>query len=157
MTSPAPDVTYRIATADDVPAMVSGRLEDPSAGPADDRMAAYLRGSHHPQHARAPRVAFIAVSDDRVVGYIAGHLSKRFDCEAELQYLYVASDWRRRGIATALLDHLARWFAIQGAYRVCVNVDAESEGASPFYMHHGAGPLERHWLVWPDIRVLAER
>ena len=151
------EITYRIATADDVPAMVRGRLEDPSAGPPDHRMAAYLRGFHHPQHALAPRVAFIGLHAGRVVGYIAGHLSERFGCDGELQYLYVASDWRRRGVATALVEHLARWFAIEGAYNICVNVDADSEGAAPFYTRHGAQPLEPHWLVWPDIRVLADR
>ena len=144
---------YRVATAADVPAMVAGRLTDPSAGPPDARMAAYLEGDHHPHHALAPRTAFIALEAEGVVGYIAGHLSRRYDCEGELQYLFVASRVRRRGIASTLLEHLARWFVAQGAHKICVNVDSESEAAALFYARHGATPLHPHWLVWSDIRA----
>ena len=49
---------YREATSADVPAIHRSRASDLAAGPADERMAAYLDGRHHPQQALAPRTAF---------------------------------------------------------------------------------------------------
>jgi hypothetical protein len=71
------------------------QLTDASAGPADERIAAYLQGKHHPQRALPPRVAWVATINAEVIGYVAGHLTRRFDCEGELQYIYVAPAYRR--------------------------------------------------------------
>ncbi len=119
-------------------------------------MAAYLEGSHHPHQALQPRVAYIATQDHAVVGYIAGHLTRRYQCDGELQYLFVASSHRRSGVATGLLRRLAGWFIERDALKICVDVNLESPSALPFYTRHGASPINKYWLVWPDIRVLAE-
>ena len=142
-------MTYREATSADVPAMEECRLGDPGAGDADPRMAAYLDGRHHPGQARAPRVAYVAELDGRVAGYIAGHLTRRFKCHGELQYLYVSPSHRRAGVASSLVRLLARWFLAQGAHRVCVNAGGDT--ASKFYRRLGAEDVKPHWLVWNDI------
>lgn len=147
-------IQLRLATADDAPRILRDRLADPGAGPGDQRMAAYLRGEHHPQKALAPRVAFMALDGAAVIGYTAGHLTRRFDCDGELQYLFVASAYRRQGVARALVARLASWFAAQGATRVCVNVDLESDAAGKFYRALGATELGRAWMEWRDVRVL---
>lgn len=138
-------------TAADVPRLAEIREADAESGPADPRMLRYLEGEHHPRNALAPRVVYMAVDEDRIAGYIAGHLTTRFDCEGELQYLYVAPDHRRRGAATALLEALARWFREQGARRVCVDVVPENTAARAFYGRNGADELQRNWMVWEDI------
>ena len=145
------DVQYREARSRDVPAMERCRAGDRAAGPADERMAAYLDGKHHPQQALAPRTAFVAIAEGEVVGYIAGHATTRHGCAGEVQYLYVAPAFRRRGVAGALLSCLAEWFTGRGIHRACVNVDAESPGAAPFYRQLGAVPLNRYWYWWEDI------
>ena len=147
-------VAYRAASSADVEAMSACRLMDPSAGPGDPRIAAYLDGAHHPHQALAPRIAYVAERDRVVVGYIAGHLTRRFDCDGEVQYLHVALPHRRSGIATGLLRQLAAWFVQQGAFRICVDVNDESPPARPFYSRHGARAINDHWLVWPDIRTV---
>ena len=81
MNSLDPDVAYRRATLEDVPAIMRSRGADPEWGPADARTAAYLQGTHHPQKALQPRALFVAVAGKDVVGYIAGHLTERFDCD----------------------------------------------------------------------------
>ena len=134
--------------------MAACRLADPSAGAVDGRMAAYLDGVHHPHQALQPRVAYLAIQDHAVVGYIAGHLTRRYECEGELQYLHVSLPQRRSGVASELLRRLAVWFTRQGAFKVCVNVNLESPGALPFYRRHGARAINAHWLVWPDIRTV---
>ena len=132
-----------------MPAMVQCRQKDGEA--ADPRMAAYLEGRHHPQKALLPRVAYAAFSGDELIGYIAGHRTERFGSDGEVQYLYVASAYRRQGIATALLKMLSRWFAQEGVERVCVNVDVDSPAAAPFYSSRGAVPLDRYWYGWEKL------
>ncbi|MDQ6769923.1 MAG: GNAT family N-acetyltransferase [Gemmatimonadota bacterium] len=144
-------IQYRKATSADVIAMAQCRLTDPAAGAADSRIAAYLEGTHHPQQALLPRVGYLALADDAVIGYIAGHRTRRFGCDGELQYLFVAPNHRKLGIATVLLRSLAGWFQEQGAARVCVNVDVDSPAAKPFYTVHGAVALNTYWYVWEDI------
>jgi len=41
-----------------------------------NRIAAYLRGELHPQHALRPRISYVSCEDDRVVGFIARHLTR---------------------------------------------------------------------------------
>ncbi len=147
------DVRFRIATAADVPAIAECRTADPDVGPADWRMAAYFNGSHHPQQARAPRLGYLALVDDAVIGYIAGHQTTRHGCAAEVQYLYVAPEYRRRGVATSLLRLMADWFADAGALKVCVCVDENSPAAIPFYQSTGAVAFKRLWYRWDDISV----
>jgi len=148
-------VHYREATVGDIPAIIRSRADDQEAGPADGRMAAYLRGTHHPQLALLPRVIYVALQGDAVAGYIGGHLTRRFGCDGELQYLYVVPSVRRTGIATGLLGRLARWFAEHGALKICVNVNVESPAAVPFYSRHGAVALRPYWMAWQDVRVVS--
>ncbi len=152
-----PEIQYRVASAADVAAMGQSRRLDPVAGPADARMGAYLDGLHHPQQALLPRVAWLATVELAVIGYVAGHLSRRFDCAGELQYLFVAPPYRRIGVARELVTRLAEWFVAQGAHRICVNVDDASAGARPFYESLGAITLHPHWMAWPDIASAARK
>lgn len=127
------DVDFRPATSSDVLAMARCRLADPAAGPADPRMEAYFDGQHHQQQALLMKAGYVASIGGQVVGYIAGHRTKRHGCEGEVQYLFVASRHRRRGIGTVLLRRLANWFHEQGAARVCVGVaDDSPPEAKPF-------------------------
>ena len=130
------------------------RALDDQAGPADPRMAAYLDGNHHPRQALPPRIAFVALVGDDVIGYIAGHATTRYGCSGEVQYLYVTPIYRRSGVAQRLLREVARWFDANDIRRVCVNADLESAGAVPFYVAQGAIALNKHWYVWDDISVL---
>src|SRR5881396_1727693 len=97
------NVQYRESTSGDIRAMAQCRLTDPAARSADPRMAAYFAGQHHPHQAMLPRVGYLALAGDDVIGYIAGHRTQRFGNDGEVQYLYVAPNYRRLGIASALL------------------------------------------------------
>lgn len=120
-------------------------------------MARYLAGEHHPQHALLPRVIYMAVAGDSLVGYIAGHLTRRYSCDGELEWLYVIPKSRGTGIASELLRQLAGWFAEQKAKRICVNVDPANAAARGFYARHRADALNEHWLVWNDITVVLKK
>jgi len=147
-------IEVRRATVADVPAMAAAREGDSDAGPADHRMATYLEGRHHPRAALPSRVGLVAEANGTVAGYIAGHRTRRFGCDGELQYLYVVPSRRRSGIASALLRCLAEWFVSEGARRICVDVDPDSPVAGPFYAKHGAALVRPHWMEWQDIGLL---
>lgn len=144
-------IRYRRATSADVDAISRCRREDPLAGDADPRLSAYLDGRSHPREALLPRIGFLALDGDRIVGYVAGHLTTRHGCDGEVQHLFVAPSHRRQGIASALLRLQAQWFQTQGAAKVCVDVDVGSAPAIPFYVACGASPLNRYWYVWDDM------
>jgi ribosomal protein S18 acetylase RimI-like enzyme len=147
---------YRRATAPDIPALARIRREGGwDGGAPEERMALYLAGEHHPQHALLPRIMFLALADSVPVGYIAGHLTRRYECDGELEWMFVSPAHRRAGVAGALLRLLATWFAEQGAARVCVDVEPSNTAARHFYRSRGAVDLNPHWLVWNDIRDLA--
>jgi GNAT superfamily N-acetyltransferase len=149
------EVRFRQATSEDVPAMAQCRYAEPAAGPADPRIAAYFNGEHHPQQALLPRTGYVALRGEQVVGYIAGHQTKRHGCDGELQYLFVAPAYRRRGVGTALLRLLAEWFVECGARKICVGITNDSQPeAKPFVEHLGAVPLIKHWYAWGDIQLV---
>jgi GNAT superfamily N-acetyltransferase len=153
---PAP-ITLRPATGDDIEEMARIRdLGGWAGGASAERMALYLAGAHHPRYALQPRIVFVAEDGISIVGYIAGHLTTRFGCDGELQWLFVLPGHRGGGVASRLLDALATWFARHSSRRVCVDVEPENARARRFYLRHGARPLDSHWLVWDDISRLAE-
>src|SRR6201985_791504 len=117
----AEEVLYRPATLRDVASMAQIRSEQ-YWGHAPDwelRLASYLSGEHHPRHALLPRVMIVAEQDDEVIGFIAGHLTRRFHGDGELQRITVSPDHRGQGVATGLLRELADWFASNNARKIC--------------------------------------
>jgi ribosomal protein S18 acetylase RimI-like enzyme len=105
---------YREATLADVPGMAQVRAGDwESEEYWRERIALYLTGQLHPQKALAPRVAFVSIDDNLVAGFIAGHLTQRFGCDGELEWISIRPQYRRRGVASSLLRRLADGFAIK--------------------------------------------
>ncbi len=144
---------YRPSQAADVPAMAQIRARE--WGMSEywvNRISGYLEGEMHPQNALPPRTCYVAVDESSVVGFVAGHLTRRYGCEGELEWINVIPERRGRGIAFELLRLLAGWFVEQKAFRVCVDVEPSNGVARAFYMRHGAKTLNAHWLVWNDIR-----
>lgn len=120
-----------------------------------ERITNYSEGLVNPQEALRPRVIYVAVEDTRVVGFAAGHLTRRFNCEGELQWIDTVETHRRRGIASGLIIVLAKWFIRQQAYKICV--DPGNHIARTLYNKNGAVPLNEHWLYWTDIRDIIQK
>ena len=150
-------MTYRRARRADIRAMAEIRAADWGSEPYwRERIWRYLAQQLHPREARLPRVAFVAVDHARVVGLIAGHLTRRFGCGGELEWISIREKYRGRGVATALLCRLAKWFTRHEVLRVCVDVEPSNEPARRFYARHGAEDMKPHWMVWKDIRRALE-
>jgi len=117
------------------------------------RLTGYLNCEHNPQQALRPRVIFVALEDNVSVGFVAGHLTQRCGCDGELQWINVVSGRRSSGIASALLRRLATWFVEHEAQRVCVDADPGNIPARRFYARHGAKDLNKHWMVWSNVKT----
>jgi GNAT superfamily N-acetyltransferase len=115
------------------------------------RISGCLDGEHHPQQSLLPRVIYVALASDSLVGFIAGHLTRRYGCAGELQWIDVLQENRRSGIGAELLRLLTAWFVQEKALRICVNVDPANAIARRFYLRHNAETLNEHWLIWNDI------
>lgn len=148
---------YRQARLSDVPAMAEIRAADwGSVEYWNERMVQYLTGSVQPKEALQPRVSFVALEGEWVVGLVAGHLTPRFGCDGELEWISVRAEYRGRGIATELLRRLSKWFIGNNARLVCVDVEPSNRAARRFYARHGAEDLKPHWMVWKDIGAALE-
>ena len=145
-------LVYRRARVTDIPAMAEVRAQDwGTQSYWRERIAAYLAQERHPRESLLPRVAFLCKERGRVVGLIAGHLTRRFGCDAELEWLSVRPRHRNRGIAAELLRRLFRWFVAHNAVHVCVDVEPSNQPARRFYQRHGARDLRTHWMIWEDV------
>jgi aminoglycoside 3-N-acetyltransferase I len=81
-------------------------------------------------------IALAAVLDGSVIGGIAGYELRKFEQERSEIYLYdlgVAENYRRQGIATALVESLKEVARACGAYVIFVQADKPDAGAIAFY------------------------
>jgi len=149
-------ITIKLATESDIPSLA--RLRSLGWGDIDywmPRVAAYMNGENNPQKALPQRIVYAAADGDIIAGFIAGHLTKRLDCEGELQWIDVDTKYRRKGVASELVRVLAKWFEDQGAHKICV--DPGNENAREFYVANGAENLNAHWMYWKDITTLQRK
>jgi ribosomal protein S18 acetylase RimI-like enzyme len=149
------DVRYRQVERSDIPAMArirAGEWETEEYWKV--RISRYLDRELHPKQALQPRVIYTASEGASLVGFIAGHLTRRHACEGELEWINVIPERRGSGIASGLLRLLAAWFVEQRASRICVDVDPANTTARSFYRRHGAEKLNEHWLVWNNIKTV---
>jgi GNAT superfamily N-acetyltransferase len=150
-------ILYRQVQNADIPQMAEIRAGDWGTEEYwQERIRQYLAGDLDPREALPPRVSFVGVEGNRVVGLIAGHLTHRFGCDGELEWISVRQECRGRGIAAKLFGLLRTWFLEQGARCICVDVEPSNLVARRFYARHGAQDLKPHWMVWQDIGQIAE-
>jgi ribosomal protein S18 acetylase RimI-like enzyme len=148
---------YREATDSDIPAMARIRAAEWETEEYwHRRIAAYLCGELHPKYALEPRISYVCCEQHSLVGFIAGHLTRRHSCDGEVEWINVVPARRRSGIASQLLRMLSIWFSLQNATRVCVDVEPSNTIARNFYKRHGAEDLKPHWMVWNDIKLVLE-
>jgi ribosomal protein S18 acetylase RimI-like enzyme len=142
-------VIYREAKDYDLGSIAALRSGPENSDYWRKRVKGYFNKTSHPTQSLLPRVLYVATIDGKVAGFIAGHLTTRFNCQGELQWINTDPAYQHRGIATRLLTLLAEWFQQNGASLVCV--DPGTEEAKAFYRSRGAKDLNEHWMVWENI------
>ena len=146
-------VTIRAAELRDVPAMAAVRAR--RWGSHEfwvDRIGGYLGGTYSPQQALARRAAWVAVQGEALAGFVAGHCTRRFNLDGELEWVNVAEEYRGQGIADRLIETMLAWFRELEILQVCVNVDPDNLPARQLYAKHGAQPFHNCWMLWTLTR-----
>ena len=82
----------------------------------------------------------VALDGECVCGYVG---SQSVLGEADMMNLAVASDYRRRGIASALLQTLQNALCANGVYSLTLEVRASNEAAIALYEAHGYAQVGR--------------
>jgi aminoglycoside 3-N-acetyltransferase I len=126
-------------------------------GEAFDEMETYVGRRPGPEYMRRllgsdSFIALAAVADGVVVGDIAAYELKKFEQERSEIYIYdvaVAEAWRRRGIATGLIEELGRLAAVRGAWVMFVQADTgiEDEPAIALYARLGTREEVLHFDI----------
>ncbi len=119
-----------------------------------DRIDRYLRGEYSPQQALALRSAFVAVDQMTILGFVAGHLTRRFGCDGEVQWIDVDQGRRGAGIGYGLMAQMGTWFVSANAGRICVNVDPNNIAARRLYAKCGAQSLNDFWMIWDSAHLI---
>lgn len=145
------DFVYREAVERDIPKIAEIRaVYSGSSEYWIDRITNYYSGNLNPQKALPKRVIYVAAINNNIIAFIAGHLSTRYDCTGELQWIDTLEKYRAKGIATSLFRILGKWFIENKAYKICV--DPGNPVARKFYQKNGATNLNEHWMFWDDLR-----
>jgi len=98
-------------------------------------------------------IALAAIAEGQVVAGIAAYVLDKFEQARREVYLYdlaVAEPWRRRGIATALIEELKHVAKARGAYVIFVQADLGDDPAIALYTGLGRREDVLHFDIEPD-------
>ena len=112
--------------------------------PGDDYLAGLLASSTF--------ISLAAVADGRVIGGIAAYVLPKFEQVRSEIYIYdlaVDEEYRRQGVATALIAELRQVAAVRGAYVIFVQADREDEAAISLYAKLGVREDVLHFDIAP--------
>ncbi|MGV8082308.1 MAG: AAC(3)-I family aminoglycoside N-acetyltransferase [Coriobacteriia bacterium] len=98
-------------------------------------------------------VALAAISDGRIVGGLAAYELRKYERERSEFYIYdlaVLADYRRLGIATALITELKRIAKARGAWVVFLDADLGDDPAIALYDKLGSREEVLHFDIPVD-------
>lgn len=98
-------------------------------------------------------IALVALVQGRVVGGLAAYELKKFEQARSEIYIYdlaVAGEYRRQGIATALIHFLKQIAAARGAYVIFVQADRGDDPAIALYTNLGLREDVLHFDIAVD-------
>lgn len=97
-------------------------------------------------------VALVARSGDRMIGALAGYELVKFEAERSEFYIYdlaVLEEFRRQGVATALIEELKGIARERGAWVLFVQADPPDEPAVALYGKLGTCEEVLHFDISP--------
>lgn len=115
-----------------------------SAQPSDVYLSSLLE--------RDDFIPLVAVIDGKVVGGLAAYVLTKFEQERSEIYIYdlaVAANYRRRGIATGLINKLREIAREKGAWVIYVQADHGDESAIRLYESLGTREDVLHFDIIP--------
>lgn len=103
-------------------------------------------------------VAIAALQGERVIGGIAGYVLPKYEQARRELYIYdlaVAEEYRRTGVATALIEEARRLAGRQGIEGIFVQADVGDEPATALYSKLGHRAEVLHFDFEPEATSLA--
>lgn len=103
--------------------------------------------------ARDDVAMLVALDDQTLAGALVAYELRKFEQERSEFYIYdlaVAQAWRRRGIATALIDHLKTIAKTNGGWVVYVQADDGDDPAIALYSKLGRREKILHFDLFLD-------
>ena len=98
-------------------------------------------------------IAVAALDESNVVGGLAAYVLTKFEQERSEIYIYdlaVAKEYRRRGIATSMIESLKSIAAARGAWVIYVQADYGDEPAIQLYTKLGQREDVMHFDIEPS-------
>ncbi|MGQ0542387.1 MAG: AAC(3)-I family aminoglycoside N-acetyltransferase [Blastocatellia bacterium] len=98
-------------------------------------------------------IPLVAIEDSRVIGGLAAYVLKKFEQERSEIYIYdlaVDDAYRRRGIATGLINKLKEIAKDIGSYVIFVQADHGDDPAIRLYESLGRREEVLHFDILPD-------
>ena len=95
-----------------------------------------------------PTVSYLVAEADGVV--VAHAVASAAGDDAELQRIAVSPSHRRTGVATALLAEVERRVALDGAWRLLLEVREDNHAAAAFYRARGFAEVGRRPAYYRD-------
>ncbi|WP_225425813.1 AAC(3)-I family aminoglycoside N-acetyltransferase [Pelagerythrobacter rhizovicinus] len=125
-------------------------FDDPesyASRPPDDAYAEALL-------ARADTVLLAAEADGEMIGALAGYILPKFEQARSELYIYdlaVTESWRRRGVATALIEETRRIAREAGVWVIYVQADTQPEDKPAIALYDKLGTREEvlHFDIAP--------
>lgn len=97
-------------------------------------------------------IAIVATAGDRVIGGLAGYVLPKFEQARSEFYIYdlaVDEAWRRRGVATGLIQRLQTLACKRGIYVIFVQADHGDDPAIALYTKLGVREDVLHFDIAP--------
>jgi aminoglycoside 3-N-acetyltransferase I len=97
-------------------------------------------------------IALAAVAGTKIIGGLTAYVLRKLEQERSEIYIYdlaVAEDWRREGVATALIDRVRRIANEVGAWVIFVQADHGDDPAIALYTGLGAREDVLHFDIQP--------
>ncbi len=128
---------------------------------AFEDQGAYLRSQPSNKYLRellssASFIAIAGYSRHSVVGGLAAYVLQKFEQERSEIYIYdlaVLQEYRRQGVATAMIEKLKHVAAERGAYVIYVQADYGDDAAVALYTKLGTREDVMHFDIAPSSNV----
>lgn len=90
-----------------------------------------------------PHLSFLALHQGKIIGFSINHVQCQGSaCEGYITYIGTTSDWRGRGVASALLSTSLQAFKDDGLPTASLSVDTDNATSAPrLYEKHGFAPI----------------
>lgn len=142
-----PDGLDRLRQVNDLFGAVFDDRDSYCRRPPDDAYAARLL-------AREDTILLAAEAGGAMIGALAAYVLPKFEQARSEIYIYdlaVVPDWRRRGVATALIDEVRRIARAVGAWVIYVQADTGEEDAAAIALYDSLGTREEvlHFDIAP--------